>query len=66
VLIRGLFMTLELCLESQVGRFIPVGHPVVSWLLEHTCFILNVRSRGADGMTPWARVRGRAFGQQVV
>jgi hypothetical protein len=29
-------------------------------------FILSVLGRGADGLTPWARVRGRPFDQQVV
>ena len=36
MLIRCLFRTLKLCLESQVGRYVPVGHAVVPWLLEHT------------------------------
>ena len=62
MLIRGLFRTLKLCLESQIGRYIPVDHAVVPWLLEHTCLVLNVRSRGSDGLTPWQRVRGRPFG----
>ena len=66
MLIRGLFRTLKLCLESQVGRFIPISHAVLPWLLEHTCLILNVTSRGTDGITPWERVKGRPFGQQIV
>ena len=63
---RGLFRTLKLCLESHIGRFIQTDHAIVPWLLEHTCLILNVRSRGTDGITPWERVKGRPFGQQVV
>ena len=65
MLIRGLFRTLKLCLEAHMGKYIPVNHPVLPWLLEHTAFLLNVRSRGSDGFTPWARLRGRAFGMQV-
>jgi len=53
MLIRGLFMTLEVCLESHLGRFIPISHAVVPWLLENTCLIPNMRSRGTDGITPW-------------
>ena len=45
MLIRGLFRALKLCLESQIGRLVPVGHPVISWLLEHTCLLLNVAER---------------------
>ena len=65
-LVRGLFRTLKLCLEGQIGKFIPVQHPVVPWLLEHTAFLLNVKTRGSDGMTPWARVKGRMFGQATL
>ena len=66
ILIRGLFRRLKLCLGSHIGKFIPVGHAVVPWPLEHTCLILSVRSRGTDGITPWERVKGRPFGQQLV
>ena len=66
MLVRGLFRTLNLCLESQIERFIPVGHAIIPWLLEHTCLVLNVRSRGSDGITPWERVRGRPFNQAIV
>ena len=57
-LVRGLFRTLKLCLEGQVGRFIPVQHPVVPWLLEHTAFLLNIKTRGADGQTPFGACAG--------
>ena len=39
---------------------------MVAWLLEHTCLILSVRVRGTDVLTPWARVRGRAFNQRML
>ena len=57
---------LKLCAEARIDKFIPVDHPVVSWLLEHTCLILSVRVRGSDGLTAWARVRGRAFNQRML
>ena len=28
--------------------------------------LLNVKSRGQDGLTAWARVRGRPFSQQLL
>ena len=65
-LIRGFFRTLKLCTEARIDKFIPVDHPVVAWLLEHTCLILSVRVRGTDGLTPWSRVRGRAFNQRML
>jgi hypothetical protein len=58
--------TLELCLGSRIDMHIPVGHPVVAWMLEHVCLILTATVRGSDGITPWTRVRGRAFAQQMV
>ncbi len=65
-LVRGIFRSLKLCLEERIDKFIPIDHPVVHWLLEHACLLLNVSVRGEDGLTAWARVRGRAFGQQLV
>ena len=49
--IRGLFRTLKLCAEARIGKFIPVNHAIVSWLLEQAAFILNVKQKGADGLT---------------
>ena len=65
-IIRGLFRTHRLCLEERIGCKVPTGHPIMAWLLEHVSLILNTRSRGSDGRTPWERVRGRAFGQRVL
>jgi hypothetical protein len=66
MLIRCLFRTLRLCLENRIGRKIPVDHAVVPWLLGHTCLLLNVKTRGSDGLTPWARARGRNFAQKLL
>ena len=57
---------LTFCVEARIDKFIPVDHPVVAWLLEHTCLILSVGVRGSDGLTAWARVRGRAFNQRML
>ncbi len=65
-LIRGLFRTLKLCLEERIDKFIPVDHPVLAWLMQHTCLLLNACVRGDDGLTAWARVRGRPFRQQLL
>ena len=64
--LRGLYRTLRLCLEKRIGFVLPVQHPLSSWLLEHTALLLNASLRGEDGLTPWARVRGRAFGQRLI
>ena len=66
MLVRGLFRTLKLCLEARIGKYVPPDHPLVPWLLQHTCLLLNVKYRGADGLTAWARARGRSFTQQIL
>ncbi len=65
-LIRGLFRTHKLCLEERINKFIPVDYPVLAWLLQHTCLLLNACVRGDGGLTAWARVRGRPFRQQLL
>ena len=65
-ILRGHFRTLKLCLEARIGRSVPVDHPVITWLLEHSALLHGVCVRGEDGSTPWARVRGRNFGQRLV
>ena len=65
-LVRGLFRTLKLCLESRIDKYVPINHALVPWLLQHTCMLLNARFRGTDGRTPWARARGRPFNQRLL
>ena len=66
MLIRGMFRTLRLCLEARIDRRIPVDHALIPWLLEHTCMLINVKTRGADGLTGWARARGRNSAQKLI
>ncbi len=63
--VRGQFRTLKLCLEDRLGQAVPIEHPVVSWLLEYSCFVLNAVAMGPDGKTAWARARGRDFSGKV-
>ncbi len=65
-LVRGLLRTVKLCIEQRLEKYIPVDHPVMSWMLEHVCLLLNVMVVGADGLTAWTRVRGRPFRQQLL
>ncbi len=65
-LVCGLFRTLKLCLEARIGKFVPVTHAIVPWMLQHTCTLLNAQTRGPDGLTPWARIKGRSFNQRLL
>ena len=53
-------------LEAKINKHIPIGYEIVPWLMEHTALLLNVESRGQDGSTAWARVRGRPFLQKLL
>ena len=35
-IVRGLFRTLELCLEARLRKCISTNHALVPWLLQHT------------------------------
>ena len=63
--VRGQFRTLKVCLEDRIGQKIPSKHALTSWILEHACFVLNAVARGPDGLTAWARARGRDFGGKL-
>ena len=65
-LVRGLFRALKLCLEARLGKYMPTGHAIVPWLLQHTCTLLNAKSRGNDGLTCWERVKGSMFNQLLL
>ena len=65
-IVRGMFRTLKLCLEARLGKYVPVNHALVPWLLEHTCILLNAKAKGPDGLTPWERTKGRLFGQPLL
>ena len=65
-IVRGLFRTLKLCLEARIGKYVSASHAIVPWLLQHTCTLLNAKSRGSDGLTCWERVKGRMFNQLLL
>ncbi len=63
--VRGQFRTLKFCLEDRIGQKVPARHALTSWILEHSCFVLNAVVTGPDGLTGWARARGRNFGGKL-
>ena len=65
-IVRGMFRTLKLCLEAMLGKHISANHALIPWLLQHTCTILNAKSRGSDGLTCWERIKGRMFSQLLL
>ena len=65
-IIRGLFRSVKLCFEARVARTVPITHAIIPWMLQHVCMLLNVMVKGTDGLSAWARVRGRPFHQQLL
>ena len=55
-----LLRTLKICLEKRVGKKIPTSHPLLTWLVEHSAWLLNTRVVGTDGFTAYHRVKGRS------
>ena len=64
--IKGMLRTLTLCLEEQIGARIPVGHPLLTWLVRHAAWCRTSRIRGSDGRTAYEKARGRAFKTPMV
>ena len=58
--------TLKLCLEKRVGKKIPTSHPLMTWLVEHTAWILNTRVVGPDGFTAYHRVKGKSYAKRSI
>ena len=50
-LVKGHLRTMKSCLERKLRKKIPEEHPLMSWLVEHTAWLLTVKLRGADGKT---------------
>ena len=59
--VRMYFRTLRHFFEAQLGRKVPIDHPVMAWLLSWTATLQNIVARGPDGKTPWSRIKGRPF-----
>ena len=64
-LVKGHLRTMKSCPEMKIRKKIPEQHPLMSWLVEHTAWLLTVRLRGEDGKTAYERVRGRPFTKRL-
>ena len=61
-LVKAQLRTLQLALEASVCHRVPVGHPLVAWLVEHATNVRALRVRDETGKTPFERIlegRGR-------
>ena len=51
----------KLSFESRIKTRLACGHPLIAWLVEHCADVLNRYNIGADGRTPYQRLKGRKF-----
>ena len=57
---------MKLALESKIGNKISMHVGIMSWLVEHASCLLTIAQIGADGKTPYARLKGRQSTQPLV
>ena len=63
---KGMLRTLQLSLERELKARIPVGHPVMTWLVRHAAHNRTLRLRGEDGQTGYQRARGAPCNTRTV
>ena len=64
--LTGVLRTNKLDLERRLGMVVPQDHPVMTWLVECSAWMVTIRTRGVDGLTAYQRVRGRDYTKRVV
>ena len=59
--VHGLARTLKDMLEDKIQETIPAKHPILAWLIEHAATLITLFAKGADGMTPYRRLKGKPW-----
>ena len=57
---------LKLGLQRRISSFVPTMHPIMTWLIQHAGDMLSKLEVGADGRTPYERLRGKRYRGEVV
>ena len=58
--------TLLTALEAHIHLTIPSSHPILSWIVHHSAYILNKYQTGLDKKTPFARLHGKETNEKLV
>ena len=58
--------TLRLTLQKRVGCRIPVGHPVMTWIVKHAGELISKCQLNRDGQTAYFKVFGKASKDVIV
>ena len=57
-MIKRQFRAMMAGLQRSIKGKIPIGHPSLTWLVEHAAYVRNARIVGLDGKTANQRARG--------
>ena len=56
----------QLSFKSRLKTKLPCARPLMAWLVEHCADVLNRYNIGADGRTPYQRLKGRKFVEHML
>ena len=59
------FLTLRHALEIRMGGPIDIKHACMTWLVQHTTYILSKYLIGTDGLTGMGRLHGREVNERI-
>ena len=60
--VRGLVRTTKAVVEENVLEGRSAGPRLVAWMVHHAAQVICTCMVGADGLTPFGRLKGRKFG----
>jgi hypothetical protein len=64
--IIGLVRTMKNALENRTGLKFNCDHPVIPWIVEHSCDVYNKFHVGSDGKTPYERWKGKPWNKDTL
>ena len=62
---KGMMIVHRRALEKRVQAKIPPTHPLMTWLVGHAVMLRLLCVRGSDGTTPYERLRGSPFRNEM-
>ena len=60
-IVNGMFRTFRSGLGDELGYRVPARHPLVAWLVRHAADVVNLSTRGPDGLTAYQRMMSKPF-----
>lgn len=63
--VQGMIRTMRGALEARIGMIRDSTSDITPWLVKHAAHSLGRYSKGTDGRTPHARLRGRNYNKTV-